>query len=51
MTREGTVMTVTASAGLDVRTLLADGLHLIGPDWVPGSILDYTQLKTIVINS
>jgi aldehyde dehydrogenase (NAD+) len=28
-------MTVTAPADLDVGALLADGLHLIGPDWMP----------------
>jgi aldehyde dehydrogenase (NAD+) len=30
-------MTVTASAGLDVRALLPDGSHLIGPDWLPAA--------------
>ncbi len=30
-------MTATAPANLDVGALLADGVHLVGPDWMPAS--------------
>ena len=58
-------MTSTASAGpatvVDPSSLLTDGAQLIGGQWVPASrvgrtmsaesVLDYTQIKTVVINA